>query len=66
MKHVPDILFADAPALVAEEAILSPESYVFVALMSLPDRQAGVEEGPNKASFIVVKPDIRGVDEGVA
>ena len=54
-----DILFAQAPALVAEEAVLSPESYVFVALMS-------VEEGPNKASFIVVRPEIRGVDEGVA
>lgn len=45
MKQVPDILFDDAPVLVAEEAVLSPESYVFVALMS-------VEEGPNKASFL--------------
>lgn len=59
MKQVPDFLLKETPALVGEEAILSPESYVFVALMS-------VEEGPNKATFIVVKPDIRGVDEGVA
>ncbi len=29
----------------AEDEVLSPESYVFVALMS-------VEEGPNKASFL--------------
>jgi hypothetical protein len=33
----------------AEDEILSPESYVFVALMS-------VEEGPNKASFLVLHP----------
>lgn len=59
MKNVPEILFKEAPVLVAEEAVLSPESYVFVALMS-------VEEGPNKASFIVVKPDVHAVDEGVA
>ncbi|MFZ1693000.1 MAG: hypothetical protein WAT74_07385 [Flavobacteriales bacterium] len=59
MKQVPDIRFEDAPVLVAEEAVLSPESCVFVALMS-------VEEGPNKASFMVVKPDIRSVGESVA
>ena len=49
MKQVPDILFDEAPVLLAEEAVLSPESYVFVALMS-------VEEGPNKASFLVLHP----------
>lgn len=59
MKQVPDILLKEAPALVAEEAVLSPESYVFVALMS-------VEEGPNKASFIVVKPGRKPVEERVA
>ncbi|MBX2977678.1 MAG: hypothetical protein KF905_00155 [Flavobacteriales bacterium] len=45
MKNVPEILFKEAPVLVAEESVLSPESYVFVALMS-------VEEGLNKASFL--------------
>lgn len=36
------------------EEVLSPESYVFVALMS-------VEEGPNKAGSIELSPDEVGV-----
>jgi|GEM_PF-6361105 len=37
----------ETPRVIAmiEDEILSPESYVFVALMS-------VEEGPNRASFL--------------
>lgn len=31
-----------------DDEVLSPESYVFVALMS-------VEEGPNKASFLAIQ-----------
>ena len=38
-----------------ELEFLSPESYVYVALMS-------VEEGPNKANFIVVRPVLPVVD----
>ena len=45
--------------ILGEEAVLSPESYVFVALMS-------VEEGPNKASFIVLAPDFGPAREGAA
>lgn len=41
-----------------EDEVLSPESYVFVALMS-------VEEGPNKASFLpMLKPAISPVLAG--
>jgi len=42
MQAIPET--TPVPAIVEDE-ILSPESYVFVALMS-------VEEGPNKASFL--------------
>lgn len=42
-----------------EDEILSPESYVFVALMS-------VEEGPNKASFLrVFRTDVPELSEAL-
>ncbi|MEX1131762.1 MAG: hypothetical protein WEC15_00930 [Flavobacteriales bacterium] len=42
MQRIPETTPVTA---IVEDEILSPESYVFVALMS-------VEEGPNKASFL--------------
>lgn len=46
MQNSPDIRLVQIAAP-ADEEVLSPESFVFVALMS-------VEEGPNKASFIAI------------
>ncbi len=56
MQVPKDILRNEAVTTVELDDVLSPESYVFVALMSLPDRQAGMEEGPNKASFLLLHP----------
>ncbi|MCW5898982.1 MAG: hypothetical protein KIT10_06905 [Flavobacteriales bacterium] len=47
MQAPKDILLAEAVDAVELSEVLSPESHVFVALMS-------VEEGPNKASFLPV------------
>ena len=46
-----EMISTDQVNLPELEEFLSPESYVFVALMSLPGGHAGVEEGQNKASF---------------
>lgn len=42
MQGLPEV---SPVSVLVEDEILSPESYVFVALMS-------IEEGPNKASFL--------------
>ncbi len=47
MQVTKDILRNEAVTTVELDDVLSPESYVFVALMS-------VEEGPNKASFLPI------------